>query len=281
MALPIHVALVSELKEISSSELTSVSAALQSQVLRDFAPVWDVQASVDAFTSLDDIPLGYWPVIVEKEIDTPGAAGVHENKDDGQPFALVQFSDSWSLTASHETLEMLADPSGNRLIGNPSPADGKTPVQILVEVCDPSEDSQFAYDINGVMVADFYTPHFFDRVASSGVQYSHTGAIEKPRQVLEGGYISWRDPASGEWKQMQFFDSKPKVVTLGTLAAAENFRAAIDKMTPREERLHGVKARAKTLMHSLAVQKAALKPRSARASSLRTQIAAIKSRQKK
>jgi hypothetical protein len=173
---------------------------------------------------------------------------------------------------------MLADPSGNRLVGNPSPADGKTPVQILVEVCDPSEDSRFAYDINGIMVSDFYTPHYFDRRKSLGVRYSFTGAITKPRQVLKGGYISWREPFTGRWKQIQFFDTKPHVVDLGVLAAADNYRAAIDRATPRKELLEGVAAKTKMFTESLAFQRAAVKPTNALAKSLRAQIEALKSK---
>lgn len=48
--------------------------------------------------------------------------------------------------------------------------------------------------VNGVLVSDFYTPHFFDPVKNASVRYSFTGAIDKPRQVLRGGYISWHNP---------------------------------------------------------------------------------------
>ena len=99
-------ALVSENMTITFSELGRVSAALQRQAVRDLGPIWEVQATVDAFEKLEDVPLGYWPIIVMDEINTPGAAGVHEDKD-GQPFALVQARPGWSLTASHECLEML------------------------------------------------------------------------------------------------------------------------------------------------------------------------------
>ena len=37
---------------------------------------------------------------------------------------------------------------------------------------------------------------FFDPIGASGVRYSFTGAIREPRQVLDGGYISWWDPKS-------------------------------------------------------------------------------------
>ena len=39
--------------------------------------------------------------------------------------------DVWSLTASHECLEMLADPFGNRLIAGDSPKPDQGRVQIL------------------------------------------------------------------------------------------------------------------------------------------------------
>ncbi|MCD0505836.1 DNA-processing protein DprA, partial [Bordetella petrii] len=97
------------------SQLTRVAAALQKQAIRDFAPLWQIPASVDAFDSLHDVPVGYWPMIVRDDIGEPGAAGVHMDKN-GQPFSLIQYSDSWSLTASHEMLEMLGDPWGNRLV---------------------------------------------------------------------------------------------------------------------------------------------------------------------
>jgi hypothetical protein len=64
----------------------------------------------------------------------------------------------WSVTASHECQEMLADPFGNRLVSGPSLAPDQGNVEYLVEVCDPVEDLGFAYLINGVLVSDFYTP---------------------------------------------------------------------------------------------------------------------------
>jgi hypothetical protein len=161
-----NLALVADTKKITPSQLTKIAAALQKQATRDFGPLWDVQANVSGFARLQDVPTDYWPVIVRDDIKTPGAAGVHEDKN-RQPFALVQFSDAWSLTASHETLEMLADPFGNRLVAGKSPKRAQGRVNFLVEVCDPSEDQQFAYTVNGVTVSDFYTPHFFDPVAEA------------------------------------------------------------------------------------------------------------------
>jgi hypothetical protein len=160
-----------------------VSAALQKQASRDLAPIWDISATIDSFDKLEDVPKGYWPLIMMDNINVPGAAGIHEDRN-GQPFALITASsvlDQWSLTASHEALEMLVDPWGNRLVAGDSPKTDQARVSFLVEVSDPSEAAAFAYSANGMLVSDFYTPHFFDPIQATGVRYSFTGAITEPR----------------------------------------------------------------------------------------------------
>jgi hypothetical protein len=188
-----QVALVSQTDNIALDDLTMVAAALQKQVSRDLGPIWNIDATVDSFATLDDVPLGYWHVIIDDTIPF-NAGGIHLNEDSGQPYALVRYSDDWPVTTSHEVIEMLVDPSGNRTVASNSPKPDQGRVLILVEACDPSEASQFGYTVNGVLVSDFYTPQFFDPVAVDGVRYSFTGAITAPRQVLDGGYLSWWDP---------------------------------------------------------------------------------------
>jgi hypothetical protein len=230
--LVINLALVSQTRQITPSQLTRVAAALQKQALRDFAPIWNVHATVDAFDTLHDVPPGYWPMIVKDDIHQTGAAGVHLDKN-GQPLSLIEYSDSWSLTASHEMLEMLGDPSGNRLVAGKSPKPDQGVVEFLVEVADPSEAPENGYTINGLLVSDFFTPHFYDPVAVPGVRYSFTGAVDGPRKILPGGYISWHDPVSDHWWQQVWFDTQePDFRDLGRLTArAGSLRSAIDSRT--------------------------------------------------
>jgi hypothetical protein len=241
-----QVALVTESTSISSSELAIVGAALQKQVTRDFGPIWSVSATVDTFAKLEDVPIDYWPILVEDDINQPGAAGVHLDKD-GQPFALVQSGDGWGLTASHECLEMLADPFGNRVKAGKSPKKGQGRVRFLVEVCDAPEAEEFAYDVNGVTVSDFITPHFFDPVAAAGVRYSYSGAITKPRQVLKGGYLSWHELKSDHWWQEVFFGNKPEYRDLGVLARdGKSLRETIDALTRPPELVRRMTAKKPT-----------------------------------
>jgi len=59
-----QIALVSQTKKIKTSDLTKVGAALQKQAIKDVAPIWEVKASVDVFDNIQDVPIGYWPVMV-------------------------------------------------------------------------------------------------------------------------------------------------------------------------------------------------------------------------
>lgn len=268
-----HVALVSDTKALDFPEVARVSAALQRQVRGHFGPTWDINATVDAFAKLEDVPIDYWPIIVQENIDVPGAEGVHED-DNGQPFALVHHSPAWSLTASHELLEMLCDPTGNLVKAGPSPMPGQGRVNFLVEVCDPSEAYDFGYTINGVTVSDFYTPNYFDSVTATGVRYSWTGAIKRPRQVLEGGYISWQDPISGHWFQEVYFGSEPEFRDLGPLTATRrSIRNEIQKRTPEA----GIKRRAVADQAlTAAVKESVMKSSTAKAHVIRQKIDAIK-----
>jgi hypothetical protein len=225
-----YVALVSLTREISVGNLMQVAAAVQKQVTRDFAPVWGVPGTVDAFAELKDVPSDYHPVVVfgdpdellgrlEFEIGNLRAArlveefrggrlgGIHLNAFTRQPFALVALADGWSVAVSHEILEMLADPSGNRLVAAAHPTDESERVRYLLEVCDPCQTVW--YPVNGVQVSDFYTPRYFDPVRSPAAAYSFTGALEHPLEVVDGGYLSWIDPRDSGLYQLRGGDPAP------------------------------------------------------------------------
>jgi hypothetical protein len=274
--LTINLALVSLVRGHSPSDVARVAAALQRQAARDFGPSWRVTATVDAFPRLDDVPVGYWPMIVERDIHTPGAAGVHEDSN-GQPFALIAMSDSWSLTASHEMLEMLADPFGKRVIPGRSPKRGQGRVEFLVEVCDPCEADEFAYTVNDILVSDFYTPRFFDPHRSDGCRYSFTGAIKEPRQILRGGYISWHDPVSDHWWQQTWFGQRKQYRDLGVFdAKAGSLRAWVDAQTDHPGIDQGLKKSDPMLRAAVAVGEESAESASSKAKLWRKQIADLK-----
>src|SRR5215210_7645940 len=274
--LTINLALVSEVNGHDASDVARVAAALQRQATRDFGPVWEVSATVDGFPRLEDVPVSYWPMIIRDDIGQPGAAGIHLDKD-GQPFALIEMSDSWSLTASHEMLEMLADPFGNRLVAGRSPKRGQGRVEFLVEVCDPSEAAELGYTVNDILVSDFYTPRFFDPAKNIQARYSFTGAIKKPREVLRGGYISWHHPVSNHWWQQTWFGQRKEFRDLGEFEVAkhESLRAWIDSNTEHPGIDKGLKKSDKTLKDAVAVGKETEKAAAAKAVALRDQVSRV------
>jgi hypothetical protein len=268
-----QIALVPDRVDIELKEILRVASALQKQVTRDFGPIWEVTATVDGFGTLEEVPLGYWPVTIMA--DVKDAAGFHVDKN-GQPFAVVEAGSSWSLTASHEVLEMLADPFGNRLVAGRSPKPDQGRVEFLVEVCDPSEDQEFAYTVNEVLVSDFYTPRYFDPVGHAGVQYSFNSKITKPRQVLSGGYLSWHDPVSDHWWQETFFEAKPTFNDLGVQDRKNgSLREMIDALTPQTKRLSHLEPQTPQLTSAISAAASGDRASVARAKTLRAQIAKV------
>jgi hypothetical protein len=230
-----QVALVSITDAVPAATVMQISAALQKQATRDLAPIWDVSATVDPFERLGQVPVGTWPIVIGGKVP-PGAGGFHTD-DNGQPLSLVRASSDINVlcqTCSHEMIEMLVDPFGSRFVAGDSPMPDQGRVNFLVEACDPSEGAQFGYTVNNLLMSDFYTPHYFDPVQQAGVRYSFTGAITEPRQVLQGGYLSWQDPVSGHFFQERRIDTvEPEFKDLGVLTGNVAPREFIDRATDR------------------------------------------------
>ena len=185
---------------LTRSEVQDVTNALQIQLDRDFTPVWGVHAVVQALNQGENVPANAWPMTILDHSDA--GLGVHLDKN-GKPFAEIQAGDDWSITASHEMLEMLVDPLGRKLQSDPDidpGADGHE-VQYLVEVVDPCEI--FSYPINGINVSDFITPEFYDTNAPAGTEFDFLGRLSQAFEVPQGCYISWFDPQDGRWHQKQ------------------------------------------------------------------------------
>lgn len=234
----IQVGLVDKTGEIDTDLMQTAAAALNIQVTRDLTQFWSVQATVMALSSPTKIPAGVWPVFLVKSLP-PGEGGFHLDKHN-QPYAEViasSKSEEWTIDASHETLEMLVDPYGNRLQNSTSIEitggkiqDGTGQFGYLVEACDPCEADKYAYPIQGIAVSDFLTPHFYDPVVTPGTRYSFTGAIKAPRQILPGGYISWVNHQTDEMQQLLWVDPKspPTIKNLGPPPPTSALRVHVD-----------------------------------------------------
>ncbi|MBS0445140.1 MAG: hypothetical protein JSR59_04225 [Proteobacteria bacterium] len=247
----VQVGLVDTTDALDPQFVQAAAAAFNIQVTRDLPQFWPIQATVIWLPHRHKVPSGVWPVQIVAHLP-PDEGGFHLNRHN-QPYAKVLAtpgSDGWTVAASHEIVEMLIDPSGNRLQSSRSIEivqgeiqDGPSEFEYLVEACDPCEADSYSYSIQGVVVSDFITPHFYDPQATPGTRYSYTGALESPRQILPGGYISWIDPQSDEWQQLQYLDPNgpPIIQNLGP-AEGKSLREWIHTLAPERTGLRDPRA---------------------------------------
>jgi hypothetical protein len=278
----IQVGLVDMTGEIDVDLVHSASIALNLQVTRDLPQFWPISATVVYLPNPKKIPAGVWPVQLVRTLP-PNEGGFHSDKHK-QPYAKViatKNDPTWTVDASHEILEMLVDPYGNRMqssvaieIVGGKIQDGTGQYDYLVEACDPCEANNYAYTINGVAVSDFITPHFYDPLVTPGTRYSFTGAINAPRKILPGGYISWVNTSQDEWQQLMFVDSSkpPTIQSIGQADSSKSLREWIDSReaankitaasrkvnTPRAKALFKYSAKRLVAMEKLSVAKAKL-----------------------
>ncbi|HEV2696091.1 MAG TPA: hypothetical protein VG347_24595 [Verrucomicrobiae bacterium] len=233
----IQVGLVDTTGKLDPELVQNVAAALNIQVMRDLPQFWDVKATVMYLPNPKKIPAGVWPIRLVPSLP-PGEGGVHKDKNH-QPYSLViatPASDEWTIDASHECIEMLVDPYANRLqtsraitIAGNGVKDTNGEFSYLVEACDPCEGDDFAYQIQGVAVSDFITPHFYDPVVTAGTRYSFTGAIKAPRQLLKAGYISYINLQTNEVEQILWVNPGPPVnKVLGAVPPGLSIRVWVD-----------------------------------------------------
>ena len=115
----------------------------------------------------------------------------------------LQIGQSWTVTASHEFLEMLGDPDIDLTV---FVQDSNTSGTLYAyEVCDACEADQYGYQIDGVLVSDFVYPAWFESFRSAGsTQFDKQNQITQPLQLLAGGYIGVFDVTAGTgWQQRQ------------------------------------------------------------------------------
>lgn len=213
----ITVAVINKSTALSDANVAAAVPGLQVQVSRDFALIWGVDANLVFVGQGQQPPPNAWQLIVLDDSDQAGALGYHELKT-GLPIGYVfartdlQAGLNWTVTCSHELLEMLADPYVMCTVLVPSHGFRHPAMLLAQEVCDAPEADQFAYNIvvdgpNGtkynVAVSDFVTPAWFGAPLPPGGKYSFMGHCTQPFQILTGGYIgAMTIRGAGQWTQI-------------------------------------------------------------------------------
>jgi len=186
---------------LKDGDVQKALPAFQKQVSRDFAPAWGLDATLTFVPKGSKPQPGSWWLVILDNSDQAGTLGYHDVTHDGLPLGKVfagtdiKLGYKWTVTFSHELLEMLADPEINLTVFRQPNAN--TGVLYAYEVCDACEVDQFGYDIDGVTVTDFVYPAWFEEHRTSGTQFDHRKQITQAFQLLKGGYIGVFDVRAG------------------------------------------------------------------------------------
>ena len=205
------IAIVNGSSVVQDADVQDLVAALQIQVSRDFAPFWGRDAQISVLPMNPPVPAGTWELLIADNSDQAGALGYHDPTVNGDPLGKVFAQDdlnngnSWTVTASHELLEMLADPWSDECMQN-----DKADVSIrfyALEVCDACEDDQFGYQIaipsgKNILVSDFVRPSWFQ--PREPAPYDFQTRISAPFMLLQNGHIGYLDAQSQYgWQQFE------------------------------------------------------------------------------
>jgi hypothetical protein len=203
---PITVAVINKSTVVDKATLSKYISALQTQVDRDFAPLYGMSCKLSTTYSVGD-----WVLLILDDSDQAGALGYHDVTSAGKPIGKVfaktdrEYGLSTSVTMSHELLEILGD-AGCNLTAQMSDT-----TFCAYELCDPVEDDSLGYLINGVLVSDFVTPFYFMASPPSG-KLDYCGYLTAPFSIAPGGYLAvwdgtWGEQTNGESKRRAYHQS--------------------------------------------------------------------------
>jgi hypothetical protein len=206
------VAVINATIALQDAQLEPAVAALQVQVRRDFLPAWGASAALVLVGRGQPTPPGAWQLVVTDATDVGGALSTPQFTDDHRPLGFARVGDAlgqncaWTAAVSRGLLTLLADPWRDRTAlapnGPQDPVTRVVPYRLTyVDVTSPV--ARDTYPINGVAVADFVTPAYFDpRLATDpAAPLDHLQVVRQPLELRPGGYrVVWNFATAAPWR---------------------------------------------------------------------------------
>src|SRR5271166_5102256 len=109
----IQISIINASTVISDPDGAAATAALQTQVTRDFFPIWGTPATLTYVPKGHTAPTTTWHLSILDNSDQAGALGYHDITPQGLPLGKafaktdLRYGLSWTVTISHELFEML------------------------------------------------------------------------------------------------------------------------------------------------------------------------------
>jgi hypothetical protein len=201
--------------KIPDADLHVAIRAINRQIAEDFEPYWSLGAklrlegrSEKVPSKLDMLDLrGDAIIYLWDKVDVDGALGYHDASARGIPYGFVftdlakKLGEPWSVTLSHEALELIADPEVNLLVMGPHPDNPRKTVFHWYEMSDAVQNE--TYEIDHVKVSNFVLPLYFTGSDEPGGRNDFLGTIRNGKAlnsfgVNPGGYVGFFDPETGE-----------------------------------------------------------------------------------
>jgi len=192
-----------------------VLRAINRQLAEDFFPYWGQHAMLRlegrATTRPDREKLpelrGDGILYLRDEADVPDALGYHDENNVGLPCGFVftelsrELGEPYTVTLSHEALELIGDANVNKLASGPHPGDPTKWVLHWYEMCDAVQAE--TYEIDGVAVSNFVLPLYFTPEEQIGgrndfLGRAYNGKTLRSFGVNRGGYVGFLNPESNE-----------------------------------------------------------------------------------
>lgn len=207
------ITVVNRSKTITDEQLLNVIRAINRQVKEDFEPYWSLGATLRLEGAVgaqpDKLKLpemrGDAILYLTDKADVADALGYHEANFRGIPYGFVfielckKLEENWTVTLSHEALELIGDAQGNLLVQGPHPSIAGKEVFHWFEMCDAVQSQ--TYKIDEVEVSNFVLPLYFTTEEQEGGRNDFLGRLVKGKGlrsfgVNPGGYIGYYDPQS-------------------------------------------------------------------------------------
>jgi hypothetical protein len=189
--------------------------AINRQIEHDFAPYWGFGARlrlegtarkarrrIEAPDMRGEAVLYLYDVVQVRD-----ALGFHDRWFRGIPYGVVyhelsdKLGEEWTVTFSHEALELLADPEANLLVQGRNPRHPRRQAYYYYEVCDPVQNESYALD--SVRVSNFVLPLYFTSSEEHNGRNDFLGTVHRGRTLVSfgvnpGGYVGYFDPHTGK-----------------------------------------------------------------------------------
>ncbi|MSR63590.1 MAG: hypothetical protein EXS08_14225 [Planctomycetes bacterium] len=202
--------------KLKDEDVQEALRAINRQIAEDFEPYWSLGARLrlegksgtqPTTQTLPDMR-GDAVLYLWDGADVENAIGYHTANNDGVPFGFVftdiaaSLGEPWSVTLSHEALELIGDPETNLLAMGPHPAEPGRIVFHWFEMCDAVQTETYAID--GVDVSNFVLPLYFTTSNEVGSRNDFLGRIHGGKTLSSfginpGGYVGFWDPELNDW----------------------------------------------------------------------------------